>query len=314
MSITLRLATCLIAMTAAITLHAQEAKKVDAPKPAEEKKVEEKNVIEDGVEPGKFTQDYDAAIAYAKEKKLPIFLVFTGSDWCGWCKIMDENVFGKPEWAAYAKDKLVMIWLDYPRDKTRVPKKYHDRNDTLKTKFAVRGYPTYLIQDWDGRQIGKLGSGKDKTPASFQIEVEKVLTNTAANLEKTCTTYKPEDAARIRLNMKLLRQAQTSADATSKRVAEIRKAIKELENSAKKQTDETKKAFEDAMEQGKVNVMTPEKQVEYKAAKAALAEAKKALKDWVKNNRRKKPTPELNKEYGDLNNAVKEAQTTFDGF
>ena len=37
--------------------------------------------------------DYDAALTLAEEKKLAVFLDFTGSDWCGWCKLMDRSVF-----------------------------------------------------------------------------------------------------------------------------------------------------------------------------------------------------------------------------
>jgi thioredoxin-related protein len=315
MSLKLRLITCLAALVAGITIHAQDDKKPVAPKPAaEEKAIEEENVVIDGVVPGKFTQDYDAAIAYAEEKKLPIFLVFTGSDWCGWCKIMDKNVFGKPEWSTYATGKLVMVWLDYPKDKSKVPEKYRERNDKLRDKFAVSGYPTYLIQDWDGRTIGKLGSGRDKTPASFSAEVEKLLMNTGANIEKRCEGYKPEDAAKIRLCMQLLRQAQANADTTAEKLAEIRKYAKELEDTTTKQFEDAERAFKDALEQGKVNVMTPEKQAEYSASKAALSAAKKSLEEWLKVNRRKRPTPELNKEYGELNKAIKEAQAKVDNF
>lgn len=80
-------------------------------------------VLEDGVAMGEFTHDYEAALAYAEENELPVMLVFTGSDWCGWCKIMDKNVFTKPEWRDYAEETIVQVWLDYPRNKELVPEK-----------------------------------------------------------------------------------------------------------------------------------------------------------------------------------------------
>ena len=36
-----------------------------------------------GITPGKWTMDFDAAKKLANEKKLPILLNFSGSDWCG---------------------------------------------------------------------------------------------------------------------------------------------------------------------------------------------------------------------------------------
>ena len=41
----------------------------------------------EGAELGKWTMDAPAAQALAKEKGKPLFVNFTGSDWCGWCKL-----------------------------------------------------------------------------------------------------------------------------------------------------------------------------------------------------------------------------------
>ena len=45
----------------------------------------------EGASVGVWTMDFDAAVKLAGEKKLPLILNFTGSDWCGWCKLMDKN-------------------------------------------------------------------------------------------------------------------------------------------------------------------------------------------------------------------------------
>jgi thioredoxin-related protein len=303
MNTRLFLTTCLIALATMTTLSAQDAPKAEAG-----------NVITDGMELGKFTQDYDAALAFAKEKKMPVLLVFTGSDWCGWCKIMDKNVFSKPEWTAYSKDNLVMIWLDYPRDKSKVPQKYQKRNDGLKATFGIRGFPTYVVQDWDGRKLGQLGSGKDKTPASFQAEVEEALKGSATNIEKLCATYKPEDAKQIRSTMGKMQKIQATRDESMKKVAELRAQADKLQKESDTQFRAANEAFNKAMEQGKVGVMSPEALAKYKAAKAEVSEAKKVLADWLQANRRKRPTPELNQKYGKLNKAVADAQKVVDGF
>ena len=59
----------------------------------------------EGAEAGVWTMDMDAAKKLAKKKKLPLVLNFTGSDWCGWCKLMEKNVFTKESWRKYAKKK-----------------------------------------------------------------------------------------------------------------------------------------------------------------------------------------------------------------
>jgi len=38
----------------------------------------------------------------SQTSKKPIFAFFTGSDWCGWCKRLQNDVFSKPEFVAWA--------------------------------------------------------------------------------------------------------------------------------------------------------------------------------------------------------------------
>ena len=133
-------------------------------------------VQHDGAKLGEWTMDYSAALKLAKSAQKPLLLNFTGSDWCGWCKIMDKNVFAKADWKNFAADNVVLVTLDFPRDKSIVPGRYVERNKKLKDQFAVRGYPTYVIIDSDGKTtLGKLGAGRSKTPKSFITEFQNTV-------------------------------------------------------------------------------------------------------------------------------------------
>ena len=137
----------------------------------------------DGAKVGNWTMDFDAATKLAKEKGLPMMLNFTGSDWCGWCKLMDKEVFGKAEWQEYAAKNAVLVTLDFPKDKTIVPKKYVSRNKDLQKQFGVGGYPTYVVLDSDGKtKLGQLGAGQGKTPKSFIKEFEDLTRLSASNI------------------------------------------------------------------------------------------------------------------------------------
>ena len=117
----------------------------------------------DGAVPGKWTMDLDAAKTVAAEKQLPILLDFSGSDWCGWCKLMESNVFALPEWSAWATNNLMMVLLDFPQDKSLVPEKYVERNNALNAQYGVEGFPTFVLLDSDGQtEIGRLGAGSGK--------------------------------------------------------------------------------------------------------------------------------------------------------
>jgi thiol:disulfide interchange protein len=128
-----------------------------------------------GAEPGKWTMDFDAAKTLAKEKNLPILINFTGSDWCFWCKLMDKNVFSKQDWQDYAKDKIVLVWIDFPRNKALVPPHLVARNQQLAQSFGVKGYPTYIVLGSDGEaRLGQLGASRTASPESFIADLEKL--------------------------------------------------------------------------------------------------------------------------------------------
>lgn len=144
----------------------------------------EEGVPTKGAKVGQWTQDYDAAIKLAGEKKLPVLLNFTGSDWCGWCKLMDKEVFAKDEWKKYAAENVVLVTLDFPQDKTIVPEDFVARNQELQKEFEVQGYPTYIVLDRDGKtKIGQLGAGRGKTPSSFIDEFKMVLLTSPSGIE-----------------------------------------------------------------------------------------------------------------------------------
>ncbi|HAN41599.1 MAG TPA: thioredoxin, partial [Candidatus Cloacimonas sp.] len=68
---------------------------------------------------GIWLTDYDQAMTVAKESDLPVLINFSGSDWCIWCQKLEEEVFDKEEFKAYAEENLVLLNLDFPRKSTQ---------------------------------------------------------------------------------------------------------------------------------------------------------------------------------------------------
>lgn len=75
-----------------------------------------------------------------KENK-PLFLFFTGSDWCGWCIRLQKEVFKTPEFIKWAKENVVLVELDFPR-KNNQTDAVKAQNSQLQQQLQVRGYPT----------------------------------------------------------------------------------------------------------------------------------------------------------------------------
>ena len=120
-----------------------------------------------GAELGVWTQDYAAATNAAATDGKPVFLDFTGSDWCGWCMLMENKVFCSQEWEDWAASNIYLVTLDFPNDKSKVPEDFQKRNRELSKQYGVRGYPTYIVLDSKGQKLGQLGADRKATPAKF---------------------------------------------------------------------------------------------------------------------------------------------------
>ncbi|MBI4566959.1 MAG: thioredoxin family protein [Planctomycetes bacterium] len=99
---------------------------------------------------------YDEAVAQSKKTGKPILADFTGSDWCGWCIKLKEEVFSKPEFGKWAAGNVVLLELDFPRKK-ELPKPLTEQNKKLAAKYGIRGYPTVLFLDEEGEPFGRSG-------------------------------------------------------------------------------------------------------------------------------------------------------------
>ncbi|MFT5465899.1 MAG: thioredoxin-related protein [Verrucomicrobiales bacterium] len=194
-------------------------------------------VAKSGAEVGKWTQDYAAAAELAKEKSLPILLNFTGSDWNGWCKLMDATIFSKPDWAAYAAESLVLVTIDFPKDDSIVPPDFVARNEALSSKFGVETYPTFIILESDGTtQLGKLGAGQGKTADSFTAEVDGILAYRQSAIEARAAELGEEKGKEYVAAITALKEAEAgllswlaskpeSNEASNKKFAEFQEAI-----------------------------------------------------------------------------------------
>lgn len=117
----------------------------DVPPPAAEAKAE---VTWEG--------DFDKAVAEAKKEHKDLFIDFTGSDWCGWCIKLHEEVFSHDDFLAAAQKDYVLVALDYPHSdeaKAKVPNQA--RNDELAKTHKIGGYPTILLMTADGDVFGR---------------------------------------------------------------------------------------------------------------------------------------------------------------
>jgi thioredoxin-related protein len=114
----------------------------------------------------------DEAQKTAQAEKKLLLMDFTGSDWCGWCIMLDKEVFSKPEFKEYASKNLVLLELDFPRMK-KMPPEVTEQNEKLAVKYGIQGFPTVVVFDSSGKPLGALGY-QAGGPQAFIAELEKL--------------------------------------------------------------------------------------------------------------------------------------------
>ena len=122
-----------------------------------------------------FTNFNDAKAKAIKEQK-PMLIDFTGSDWCGWCIKLDEEVFSQADFQEFASDSLVLVEIDFPKNKVQ-SEELKVQNKALAKKYSIRGYPTILLLTPEAELIEKTGyqSGGAK---AYVSHIQNIL-NTA---------------------------------------------------------------------------------------------------------------------------------------
>lgn len=120
--------------------------------------------------------DLGAAQAQAKATNRPIVAVFSGSDWCKPCIMYEQEVFAKPEFAEYAKNRLVLAHFDFPRLKKNQPSAAQLKlNEVAAEQLNREGdYPLAVIIAPDGKVLAKTGYIAGG-PAAFEAYLKKVV-------------------------------------------------------------------------------------------------------------------------------------------
>lgn len=98
-----------------------------------------------------WNDNYAQALSEAKQENKAVLLNFTGSDWCGYCIKLDQNVLSKADFQRLAKGSLKLVELDFPNEK-RISADVARQNEKLKAQFGVSGFPTLILVDAQGRE------------------------------------------------------------------------------------------------------------------------------------------------------------------
>ena len=96
-----------------------------------------------------WTTGFVEARSEASSTDKDLLLLFTGSDWCPPCIVLEDEVLAKPDFAEATAGAFVPVLLDFPNGKPQ-PDATRRQNGMLHSQYKIRGFPTILLTDARG--------------------------------------------------------------------------------------------------------------------------------------------------------------------
>ena len=98
---------------------------------------------------------FPKALEDAGKQGKKIFVLNTGSDWCGWCVKLKKDVLTQREFKRFAQKNLILVYLDSPHKRV-MPADQKRHNQEVRTRLGFGGgVPAVVILDENGRVIAK---------------------------------------------------------------------------------------------------------------------------------------------------------------
>ncbi len=136
-------------------------------------------------EPSRWLTSVDEALEAARDGDRYI-LVDLYAEWCGWCKVLEDQVFSSPEFRDFTRDMVLL----------RVDVEDGGEGTELQTRFEAMSLPTTLILD---SGMVKIGEVQGFAPTDrFIAKVRRQLDEYGAMLDLFDKVKKSGDAALMR--------------------------------------------------------------------------------------------------------------------
>lgn len=117
--------------------------------------------------------DFENAKKHASSDHKLILVNFSGSDWCGPCIRLHDDIFENKAFKLYADSNLVLVNADFPRlKKNQLPKEQQKKNEKLADKYNPEGiFPLTLLTNADGKVLRKWEGLPDLSATQFIQEI-----------------------------------------------------------------------------------------------------------------------------------------------
>ncbi len=113
------------------------------------------------IDPGSQWIEYiEIAMAKADYHKRDLLMLFTGSDWCPACLMLEREILSTSVFQEGVAKDFVLLKLNFPRSQSQ-PETLKRQNqyiqEVFSRRFQFQGYPTIYLADAQGNPYGKVG-------------------------------------------------------------------------------------------------------------------------------------------------------------
>lgn len=118
--------------------------------------------------------DIEVAKKKAKQEHKFVLLNFSGSDWCGPCIRLHDEIFESSNFKNFADSNLVLINADFPRKKkNQLPAEQKSKNNSLADKYNPQGiFPYTVLLDESGKVLKTWEGFPNKTSTQFTAQIK----------------------------------------------------------------------------------------------------------------------------------------------
>jgi thioredoxin-related protein len=124
---------------------------------------------------GNWLSDFQQASSVAMQMKRELLVAFVSMEGSDWSKKIDEEIFKHPDFREYAGKYLVLCRIDFPPKDSKKPltPEVLQQYNALASRYGVRGYPTVILLNDGGQQIGNAKYQKGG-PKAFLQDVDEL--------------------------------------------------------------------------------------------------------------------------------------------
>ena len=129
--------------------------------------------------------DVEEAQQLSLQVQRPLLMVFTSPDDCEDCKELDQFILKDVAFADYAREKLVLLRMEYPKF-SQLAQNIAEKRQIFKETWAVEQFPTMVMLGPNKKELGRMGY-KYLPPEAFVIMLDQMALDGGQSAEAAGT-------------------------------------------------------------------------------------------------------------------------------